>query len=64
MTSYLWYLLPMFFGFIGHAILSNSLAYDDKRFTKNSFKIAIIVTGIYSALFVVYFIKFGILNDD
>ncbi len=64
MTSLVWYLLPLFFGFVGHAILSNSLAYDDKKIIKKSFKIAIIITCIYSVLFVLYFIKFGILNDD
>lgn len=64
MTSLVWYLLPLFFGFLGHAMLSNSLAYDDKKIIKKSFKIAIIITGIYSALFVLYIIKFGILNDD
>ncbi len=64
MTSLVWYLLPLFFGFLGHAMLSNSLAYDDKKIIKKSLKIAIIITSIYSALFVLYIIKFGILNDD
>ncbi len=45
-------------------MLSNSLAYDDKKIIKKSFKIAIIITCIYSALFVLYIIKFGVLNDD
>lgn len=64
MTSLVWYLLPFFFGFVGHAILSNSLAYDNPKAVKKSFKIAIIITCWYFVLFAVYFIKFGVLNDD
>lgn len=64
MTNLLWYLLPFFFGFVGHVMLSNSLVHDDKKAVRISFRIAIIVTCVYSALFVAYIIKFGILNDD
>lgn len=55
MTSFFWYLLPILFGFVGHAMVSNSLVYDDKIAVKNSLKLAIVSSCIWGVLIILWF---------
>lgn len=59
MTNFLWYTLPVLFGFVGYVIVSNSLAYDNKIVVKNSFKIAIISSCFWGILIICWLIIFS-----
>ncbi len=52
MASFLWYLLPTFFGFVGYAIVANAVGYENKKVIRKSLKIASIFTTIIIALLV------------
>lgn len=54
MTSFLWYGMSILFGFVGHAIVSNSLVYENPTTVKNSLKLAIISSCIWAFLFAYY----------
>ena len=58
MTNFFWYLLPTLFGFVGHAIVSNSFAYENRDVVKKSFKMAIASSCGWGILMVSWFVMF------
>ena len=63
MTSFFWYLLPSLFGFVGYAMVANSLAYENKKAIRKSLYLASISTTIYIILFSIYVISFAGSDD-
>ncbi len=64
MASFLWYLLPTFFGFVGYAIVANAVGYENKKVIRKSLKIASIFTTIIIALLVCYVIYLVLFYDN
>ncbi len=63
MTNFLWYFLPILFGFVGHAMISNSFAYDDKDVVRKSFKLAIGSSCVWGILTISYLVAIGTGTD-